>query len=43
MLQEWLVKLYAEVRQEIGVPNPRDIFREPDEWLGGFTGDFPSK
>ena len=26
LLQDWLVKLYAEVRQEIGVPNPRDIF-----------------
>jgi hypothetical protein len=43
LLQDWLVKLYAEVRQEIGVPNPRDIFREPDEWLGGTHWRHPTE
>jgi hypothetical protein len=34
LLQDWLMVLYAEVRREIGVPQAKDIYREPDEWLG---------
>jgi hypothetical protein len=34
LVQDWLMKLYVEVRREIGVPNPQDVYREPDDWLG---------
>jgi hypothetical protein len=33
LLQDWLMKLYIEVRREIGMPHPQDVYREPDEWL----------
>ena len=33
LLQDWLLRLYVEVRKEIGVPRPQDVYREPDEWL----------
>jgi hypothetical protein len=34
LLQDALMSLYAEVRRELGVPRPGDVFREPDDWLG---------
>lgn len=34
LVQDWLTKLYAEVRRETGVPRADDVYREPDEWLG---------
>ena len=33
LLQDWLMRLYVEVRKEIRVPHPEDVYREPDEWL----------
>lgn len=37
LLQDWLMKLYIEVRREIGVSRPQDVYREPDEWIGPIT------
>ena len=34
MLQESLMKLYAEVRRELRVPHAGEVYREPDEWVG---------
>lgn len=34
LLQDWLMKFYVAVRREIGVPQPENVYREPDEWLG---------
>ena len=34
LVQDWLTKLYAEVRREMGVPHADDVYREPDRWLG---------
>jgi hypothetical protein len=33
VLQDWLIRLYVGVRKEMGIPNPEDVYREPDEWL----------
>jgi hypothetical protein len=33
LLQDWLIVLYAKVRQELGVPQAQEVYREPDEWL----------
>jgi|SRR3984957_18423572 len=33
MLNDSLIALYAEVRREIGTPNPADVYQEPDEWV----------
>jgi hypothetical protein len=33
MLQDWLIRLYVEVRKEMGIPHPEDVYREPDAWL----------
>jgi hypothetical protein len=43
MLQDWLMKLYIAVRQEIGVPHPQDVYREPDEWLEPRHSEAPEK
>jgi hypothetical protein len=29
-----LTQLYIAVRRELGIPNPEDVFRDPDDWLG---------
>jgi hypothetical protein len=29
-----LTQLYIAVRSELGIPNPEDVFRDPDDWLG---------
>jgi hypothetical protein len=34
MLHASLMALYAEVRREIGIPRPGDVYEEPDTWLG---------
>jgi hypothetical protein len=34
LLHESLLELYAAVRRELGITQPDEIFREPDEWLG---------
>ena len=34
MLHTSLMTLYAEVRREIGIPRPDDVYEEPDAWLG---------
>jgi hypothetical protein len=34
LLNDWLIKFYIEVRREIGIPKPENIYREPDSWLG---------
>lgn len=34
VLQESLMKLYAEVRRELRVPHADEAYREPDEWIG---------
>ncbi len=34
LVQDWLTKLYAEIRRETGVPHADDVYREPDRWLG---------
>jgi hypothetical protein len=39
LLQDSLMKLYVEVRREIGVSRAEDVYREPDEWIGlSYTG-----
>jgi hypothetical protein len=30
----WLLIFYVAVRQELGLPRPNDVYREPDEWVG---------
>lgn len=32
-LHDALISLYAEVRRETGVPQPDNVYREPDEWI----------
>ena len=34
MLQDSLMRLYTEVRREMGVPHADQVYREPDEWVG---------
>src|ERR1700680_2016354 len=34
LLNDWLITFYIEVRREIGIPQPENIYREPDSWLG---------
>jgi hypothetical protein len=34
MLHDNLMRLYAEVRREMGVPHADEVYREPDEWVG---------
>jgi hypothetical protein len=34
LLQDSLMKLYVEVRREIGISRAEDVYREPDEWIG---------
>jgi hypothetical protein len=34
LLQDWLMKFYIAVRREIGIPQPENVYREPDTWLG---------
>jgi hypothetical protein len=34
LLNDWLMKFYIEIRREIGIPQPENIYREPDSWLG---------
>jgi hypothetical protein len=34
LTQDSLLELYANVRHELGLPRPNDVFREPEEWLG---------
>jgi hypothetical protein len=34
MMHQALMDLYVAVRQETGVPQPGDLYREPDEWIG---------
>ena len=34
LLNDWLITFYIEVRREIGIPRPENIYREPDGWLG---------
>jgi hypothetical protein len=29
-----LTELYIAVRRELGIPNPEDVFLDPDDWLG---------
>jgi len=33
LLNDWLMTFYVEVRREIGIPQPENIYREPDTWL----------
>jgi hypothetical protein len=33
MLYDSLIALYAAVRQETGVPQANDVYREPDDWV----------
>lgn len=33
LLQDSLLELYAAARRELGVPEPDQLFREPDSWL----------
>jgi len=39
LVQDWLTRLYVEVRQETGVPHAYDVYQEPDRWLG--VGQLP--
>jgi hypothetical protein len=34
LLNDWLMNFYVEVRREIGIPHPDNIYREPETWLG---------
>jgi hypothetical protein len=34
LLNDWLMTFYVQVRHEIGIPQPENIYREPDSWLG---------
>jgi hypothetical protein len=34
LLNDWLMTFYVEVRREIGIPQPENIYREPETWLG---------
>lgn len=43
LLQDWLMRLYVEIRKEIGVPHPQEVYREPDEWLEPSHSRFPKK
>jgi len=43
LLQDWLMRLYIEVRREIRVPHPQDVYREPDEWLEPSRYKLPAK
>jgi hypothetical protein len=33
ILNDWLMTLRAEVRREIGIPQPEALYREPEEWV----------
>ncbi len=33
ILNDWLMALRAEVRREIGTPQPDALYREPEEWI----------
>ena len=33
MLMDKLRELVAAVRNEIGVPHPDDVYKEPDKWM----------
>ena len=33
MLMDKLPELVAAVRNEIGVPHPGDVYKEPDKWM----------
>jgi hypothetical protein len=33
LLHDSMVDLFAEIRRETGIPNPDDLYREPEEWL----------
>jgi hypothetical protein len=33
IFHNYLMDLYKAVRNEIGVPHPDDVYREPDEWI----------
>jgi hypothetical protein len=34
LLNDWLITFYVEVRRELGIPRPENVYREPDHWLG---------
>jgi hypothetical protein len=36
MLHDSLMTLYAQVRQELGLPHADEVYREPEEWVGPF-------
>jgi hypothetical protein len=33
LLQQSLMTLYREVRRELDIPHPEDVYQEPDEWV----------
>jgi hypothetical protein len=37
MLHDSLMTLYAQVRQELGVPHADEVYREPEGWVGPLT------
>jgi len=42
MAQDSLLRLYAAVRYEMGIPHAGEVYREPDEWLAP-TGQPPAQ
>lgn len=43
-LHDWAAKLYAEVRRELGLRHPEDVYKEPPGGFGipDWVGEFPS-
>jgi hypothetical protein len=43
LLNDWLIAFYTEVRREIGIPQPENIYREPEKWLVRHEKRAPNK